>query len=142
MASPRIGLAWRIFLASAGIVTLVLIVALAVTSHSAQKAATKSIAERLIIAQERVMSLVSAERSELANRVRVYVESPEASSNLEAPKDSGDFLDYAETAAEVLDAHWVQVVSREGILLAKSDEPTAERVSVVGSPLVRSALDG
>lgn len=139
---PRVGLSWRIFLASAGIVTLVLAATLVVTSRSAQRAAAKSIESRLVTAQERVLSLVSAERTELANRVRVFAESPEYSSNFESPSDSGDFLDYAETAAEVLDAHWVQVINREGLRLAKSDEQTAERVPLVESPLVRSALDG
>lgn len=142
MAAPRIGLTWRIFLASAGIVTLVLAVALAVTSRSAQRAAEKSMAARLVSAKERVLSLVSAERAELLNRVRVYAESPEYRSQVETPTDSGDYLDYAETAAEVLDAHWVQVIDRDGVRLAKSDEPTAERVSLLASSLVVEALDG
>jgi len=141
-SGPRLGLTTRIFLASAGIVALVLATALAVTSRSAQKAASASISAGLITTQERVRALVSAEGANLSNRVRGYAESPDYRSRFESPADSGDYLDLAETAAEALEAHWVQVISREGIRLAKSDEPTADRVSLVESPLIRRALDG
>ena len=142
MAAPRLGLTTRIFLASAGTVALVLVVALAVTSRSAQSAAEKSISSRLVAAQERVRTLIRTERADLASRLRVYAGIADYRSRFETPTDSGDYLDYAETAAEELDAHWVQVISREGVRLAKSDEPAAERVSLVESPLVRRALDG
>jgi eukaryotic-like serine/threonine-protein kinase len=142
MAVPRFGLATRIFLASAGIVTVVLAVTLYLTSRSAQQAAQTSIARGLASAQERVVELVSSERAQLAARLRAFADSPEQRANIETVRDSGDLLDYAQTAAEQVDAQWVQLISREGVRLAKSDDPSAPTDTMLGSPLVRAALDG
>ena len=139
---PRLGLGTRIFLASAGIVTVVLGVALVVLSRSAERAAQTSVARALEITQQRVGELVASERAQIANRLRVYAESPEYRSSVESPSDSGDYLDYAQVAAQLVGAEWVQLIDRDGTLLAKSDDPSAERVDVSGSPLVRRALDG
>lgn len=142
MTAPRLGLTWRIFLASAGIVTLVLAVALVVASRSARRAAERSIDARLRVTQQRVQELVTTERSALANRVRAYADVADYRARVEAPTDSGDYLDYVEEAAEQMGAQWVQLISREGVRLAKSDDPSASRDTLLGSPLVRSALDG
>ncbi|MEX2178366.1 MAG: protein kinase [Gemmatimonadaceae bacterium] len=141
MALPGVGLGARIFLSSAGIVTVVLGVALVVLSRSAQQTAHTSVARGLGITQQRVAELVASERAQLASRLGVYAENPEYRSNFEAGQDDGDFLDYAQVAAEQVGAEWVQLIDRDGIRLAKSDDPSAERVEVA-SPLVLQALGG
>jgi HAMP domain-containing protein/sensor domain CHASE-containing protein/predicted Ser/Thr protein kinase len=139
MKTPRLSLTTRIFLSSAGIVIVVMAITLAVTQRSALRAADASIARGLDATQQRVQELVSSERAQLASRARVFAESPEYRSNIES--DTGEFLDYTQTAAEQIGASWVQLVNREGLRLAKSDDPSAGR-DVIGSPLARSALEG
>ena len=136
----RLGLAPKIFLSSAGIVTLVTGITLALTSRSANSAAEKSIARALSVSEARVIQLLAAERDVLAGRLRAYAESPEYRSSFEAP--APEYFDYSEIAAEQTGAEWVQVISREGVRLAKSDAPAAPPVSVIGSRLVQTALDG
>jgi eukaryotic-like serine/threonine-protein kinase len=142
MRLPRLSLTTRIFLSSAAIVTLVMAITLAVTSRSATKAAERSIKSGLDATLQRVEELVTSERAQLASSTRAYAESPEYRSNVETPKDSGDYLDYAQTAAQQIGAQWAQLVSREGVRLAKSDDPGARQDTLTGSPLVRRALDG
>lgn len=142
MTGPRLGLATRIFLASAGIVTVVLLATLLVTSRSARRAAQQSIASRLRSAEQRVDELVRSERAQLSSRLIGYAESPDFRSGVEAATESGDLLDRTQTAADVIDAQWVQLVSRDGLRLAKSDDPAAPSESLLQSPLVTEALDG
>jgi eukaryotic-like serine/threonine-protein kinase len=142
VGSPRFGLSTRIFLASAGIVTVVLGITLFLTQRSAQQASQKSVAARLTTARDRVRELVVAERRELLNRLRGYAESPDFRSGVEQATDPDDYIDRAETAAEVVGAEWVQLIGRDGVRLAKSDDPSAPADTMLGSPLVTRALDG
>ena len=135
------GLTTRIFLSSAGIVILVMGITLALTQRSAQRAATASLRRALDATQQRVEELVTSDRAQLASRTRVYAQSPEYRSNIEADNPSDD-LDYAQTAAEQIGAQWTQLISRDGVRRAKSDDPTAAKDTLVGSQLVRSALEG
>ncbi|MEK7400855.1 MAG: protein kinase [Gemmatimonadota bacterium] len=139
---PRLSLTTRIFLSSAGSVILVMAIALALTQQSAERAAIVSITRGLTATKERVLELVTSERAQLGSRARIFAESPEYRSSVESPKDSGDYLDYAQTAAEQIGAQWAQLISREGVRRAKSDAPTAGADTLTGSPLVRSALEG
>ena len=140
--AARLGLSTRIFLASAGIVALVLAVALFFTWRSAQDAAQASVANRLDIARKRVVELVNSEGLQLANRLSGYAESPDFRAGVEAAADPGDYLDRAQTAAEVIGAEWVQLIGRDGVRLAKSDDPSAPPDTLLSSPLVTKALDG
>ena len=143
--AARLGLSTRIFLASAGIVTVVLAVALFVTSRSAEQAAEQAVAQRLVTAQARVRELVEAERAQLASLLRGYAESPDFRAGVEAAStstESGDYLDRAQTAAEIVGAQWVQLIGRDGVRLAKSDDPSAPPDTMLRSPLVTEALDG
>jgi HAMP domain-containing protein len=140
--ATRVGLSTRIFLACAGIVIVVLAVALVVTERSAQRAAQRSVADRLDIAQKRVTEIVNSEGRALANRMTGYAESPDFRSGVENAADPGDYLDRAQTAAEVMGAQWVQLVGRDGVRLAKSDDPSAPPDTMLRSPLVTKALDG
>ncbi|HYC50608.1 MAG TPA: protein kinase, partial [Gemmatimonadaceae bacterium] len=128
------------FLSSAGIVTLVTGITLALTHRSANAAAEKSIARALSVSEARVLQLLAAERDVLAGRLRAYAASPEYRGSFDAANP--EYFDYVAIAAEETGAQWVQVIDREGTRLAKSDAPTAPAVSVIGSQLIRDALDG
>jgi eukaryotic-like serine/threonine-protein kinase len=141
MQTPRLSLTTKIFLSSAGIVTLVLATALLVASRSAQRAARTNIERRLDETQERVKELVASDRAQLGSRSRGYAESPDFRSRFETSTDTGDFLDMAQTAAEETGARWVQLVDANGVGLARSDAPGAPR-DTIKSLLVRAALDG
>ncbi len=134
---PRLSLTARIFLSSAGIVLLVLVITLAVTQRSAQQAAERSIARGLRTTQERVGELLGAERAGLAGRLRAYAASPEFRSSI-----GTNDLDFTQTVAEETGALWVQLISREGVRVAKSDDQSAPPDTLTGSKLVRTALDG
>jgi eukaryotic-like serine/threonine-protein kinase len=137
----RLGLGPRIFLSSAGIVTLVTGITLALTQRSANAAAEKSIGRALSVSEARVLQLLAAERDVLAGRLRVYADNPEYRSSFDSPDDP-QYFDFASGAADQAGAQWVQVIDREGVRLAKSDDPGAPPVSVIGSQLVQNALDG
>jgi hypothetical protein len=141
MQTPRLSLFAKIFLSSAGIVALVLATALLVTSGSAQRAARANIVRGLDATQQRVQELITSERAQLASRANVYAQNPDYRASFETPTDSGNYLDFARTAAEELGAQWVQLVSADGVRLAKSDDAGAPR-DTVRSPLVRTALEG
>ena len=136
----RLSLAARIALASAGIVFVVLALALAYARASARKTAQKNIASRLETTETRVHELLSSQSSDLAGRLLGHAQSPDVRSEIEAGKQ--EYLDYAETAVLQTGADWVQLVSREGVRLAKSDDPTAPPDTLVRSQLIRTALDG
>ena len=140
--AARVGLSTRIFLASAFIVSVVLLTTLFFAQRTAQRSAQRSVADRLDIAQKRVTEQVSSEGAQLVNRLRGYAESPDFRSGVEAAADPGDYLDRAQTAAEVIGAQWVQLIGRDGVRLAKSDDPSAPADTLLGSPLVTKALDG
>src|ERR1044071_574225 len=140
MRMPRLSLTTRIFLSSAGIVLLVLAITLVVAQYSAQQAANKSITRGLSTAQARVEDLLKSDRGALAARLGAFASSPD----FRARFDDKDFdpFDYTQTAAQESGSRWVQLVSREGVRRAKSDDPTARPDTLTASPLVTSALDG
>ncbi|HTR79887.1 MAG TPA: protein kinase, partial [Gemmatimonadaceae bacterium] len=74
-------------------------------------------------------------------KVRIYTENPIFRSAIEQAKDSGDYLDQAQTMADEIGASWVQLIDRNGVLLARSDEPAAEHVDLSASDLVSIPLD-
>jgi len=139
MNRPRLSLTARIFLSSAGIVIVVMAITLVLTQRSAQRAAETSIARQLDGTVQRVQELVTSERAQLGGRLRAYAENPVYRASIERDQE---YLDYTVVAADQTGARWVQLISREGVRLAKSDAPTASRDTLLGSPLIRKALDG
>ena len=125
---------------SAATLVIVLAVTLALTQRAAQGAAATSIASGLTSAQGSVMQSLRRESGVLAGRLRAYADNPGYRSSIES-KD-GDFLDYTQVAAEQTGADWVQLVSREGVRLAKSDDPSAPPDTLLGSQLIAGALNG
>ena len=139
MSAPRLSLTTRIFLSSAGIVILVMAITLVLTQRGAKRAAEASIMRQLDATVKRVEELVNSERAQLASRLQSYAESPEYRASFEQQRE---YLDYAQVASDQIGARWVQVISREGVRLAKSDDPGAPQDTLLGSPLIRGALDG
>jgi serine/threonine-protein kinase len=140
MQLPRLSLTTRIFVTSASIVILVLAIALALTQRAAESAAQISLAKGLEAAEQSVTDLLVRESSVLASKVRAYADNPVYRASIDA-KDA-EYLDYTQTAAEQTGARWVQLVSRDGVRLAKSDDPSAPPDTLTGSPLISGALDG
>jgi HAMP domain-containing protein/predicted Ser/Thr protein kinase len=140
MTLPRLGLTTRIALSSAGIVVLVLAITMVVTQRSAQQAAERSVTRGLQATQAQVNEIVRSEFGALAGRIRGYGDNPEYRSELET--EGFNALDYTQTGAEQTGADWIQLISREGIRRAKSDDPSAPPDDMTRSPLVTGALDG
>jgi HAMP domain-containing protein len=141
-SSPRLSLTTRIFVSSAGIVALILIVTLAVLQRSAMRAAEASITRTLVGTTQRVEELVNSERAQLSSRARVFVDNPEYRARVEHITDPGDYFDYAQIASDQVGAEWAQIVGSDGVRLAKSDDPGARPDTLSRSPLVSSALAG
>jgi serine/threonine-protein kinase len=142
MQRPRLSLTTRIFVSSAGIVALILVVTLLVLQRSAMRAAEASITRTLVGTSQRVQELVTAQREQLASRARVYVDNPAYRSSVENPHDDGDYFDYAQIAAQQVGAQWVQLLDIAGVRLARSDDRFAPRANLSRSPLVTAALEG
>lgn len=140
MPLPRVGLTTRIFATSAVIVVLVLVIALALTQRAAQSAAQISLATGLSSAQQTVMDLLARESGMLQGRLRAYADNPVYRASVEA--QDAEYLDYVQTAVEQTGARWVQLVSREGVRRAKSDDASAPPDTLSGSPLIGGALEG
>src|SRR6185503_10208201 len=138
MSAGRLNLTTRIFLSSAGIVIVIMAITLALTQRSAKRAAEASIMRQLDATVSRVQELVTSQRAQLGGRLRAYADNNVYRSQI----DEKEYFDYAAVAADQSDADWVQLISREGVRLAKSDDPGAAPDTLLGSPLIRKALDG
>ncbi len=136
-----LGLTLKIFLGTALVVIVVLGVTLAVTSRSANRAADAVVDRVLVVGREAVSVQLSGRVDALRSAVAVFASSATFRSPVEG-RLLGDVLDQAVVAQEETGVAWVQVVDAVGMRMAKSDEPGAESVDLVGSPLVRAALGG
>ena len=144
---------WKIFLAVAGTVGLVLGITLAVGGVRARTAAETSLHQGLAQTAKLITDLIKADEDNLAAKATIYVSNPSIASVIEqtgldslpkgaSPTDSGNFLDLAQTMAKEIGASWVQIIDRNGIRLARSDQQGAPTVDLSESPLVVKALGG
>src|SRR5215213_8039792 len=111
MQMPRLSLTTRIFLSSAGIVVVIMAVTLAVTQRSARRAAQTSIGRQLDATVDLVQKEIASERAQLANRAKIFAESPDYRSSIETAKEYSQYLDYSQTAQEQIGADWTQIIS-------------------------------
>ncbi len=149
----RSGLFWKIFGAIAGTVGLVLAITLIVGGVKSRTAAETSLHQGLAQTAKLITDLIKADEENLVAKARIYVANPSIASVVEqtgldsvpngaAPTDSGNFLDLAQTMAKEVGASWVQIIDRNGIRLARSDQQGAPTVDLSESPLVAKALGG
>src|SRR5439155_2726953 len=142
-----------IFGAVAGTVALVLAGTLVVGGVQSRKAAETSLAQGLHQTADLITELIKGDEDNLAAKARIYVSNPDVRASIErtgvdsqpkgaAPLDSGDFLDAATGIAKETGASWVQLTDRNGVRLARSDQPGAPPLDLAESPLIAKALGG
>ena len=139
MKSP--GIAGRVFLFTAAIVCAVLAAALAVASYSGRRAAREAERRGLEQAADLTAQLLAGRWRSLGGGARVFVQGPYFRA-LVAERRPEDMLDQALEAADQLGADWVFITDERGSLLAKSDEPGVQGVTMASIPLVAGALEG
>ena len=139
---PRFGLSLKIFLGTAAVVTLLLIVTLAVGSRSARATAEQAIGRGLSETNARIAEQLEARQTALAGKLTVFSQNRDAVLTIARDTVGGDALDQAQVIVEQSGARWVQVIDSNGVRLARSDAPAAPRDTLSGSPLVRGALQG
>ena len=120
---------------------LVLALVLTMLSRWAQRSGEAVVQRELEQSTDLVAQYLSARQRSLAGGARVFVQDPNFRSFVhEHLRD--ELLDQAIEAQEQLDAGWVFVVDESGVLLAKSDEPSAAGVNMGSVPLIAGALQG
>jgi HAMP domain-containing protein len=134
-----LSLTLKIFLSTALVVVVIVGATLAIAARQAGRAADASVNRVLASAREAVNAQLAGGANGLLQAAGTFAENAGFRSVVEAAV-STDVLDQAEVADSSLSAKWVQIVDRDGIRLAKSDEPGAEPVDMAGSPEIRSAL--
>jgi HAMP domain-containing protein/predicted Ser/Thr protein kinase len=139
---PRVGLSLKIFLGTAVVVSVLLVVTLVVTSSTAHTSALNTIARGLGATNARIVEQLQARQSALAGRVAVFAENRNAIETLLRDSVGNDAFDQAQEIAKASGARWVQVTDSSGARLAKSDEAAAPRgEDLTRSPLVSGALE-
>ena len=139
---PRLGLSLKIFLGTAVVVSVLLVVTIAVTSSSARKSAVNAIGRGLDATNARIVEQLQARQSALAGRVTVFAANRNAIETILRDSVGNDAFDQAQEIVKASGARWVQVTDNNGARLAKSDDPAAPRgEDLTRSPLVSGALE-
>ncbi len=134
-------LTWKIFAGNAAVVTAVLLVTLALTDRSASRASEAAVTRSLATTREQVNAVLASRDSALARSAEVFVKSAPFRAIVEQ-KNRPSAGDQANEAAEVIGATMVQITDAEGILLARSNDPTAAADTLAQSALIGGALEG
>ena len=134
-------LTWKIFAGNAAVVTAVLLVTLALTDRSAARASDAAITRSLASTREQVNAVLSSRDSALARSAEVFVKSGPFRAIVEQ-KNRTSAGDQSNEAADVIGATMVQITDAEGILLARSNDPTAAADTLAQSALIGGALEG
>ena len=148
-----LSLSAKIFLAVAGTVLLVLVGTLLVGGASSQRAAQGSLDAALHQTADLITSQLQADASDMQDKARIFFTNPNFRADIElvgvesvagkaAAVDSGNFLDLTNTVAEETGASWVQLTDRDGVRLARSDQPGAPTVDLSDWKLIADALNG
>ncbi|MCC7055200.1 MAG: protein kinase [Gemmatimonadaceae bacterium] len=136
-----LGLTGRVFLGTATIVAVVIAAAFVITSRSVRRAGEASARRGLEQSADLVAQFLAGRSRSLAGGARVFVQGPYFRT-LVAEQRRDDILDQSFEAAEQLGADWVFITDERGVLLAKSDEPGANGITMGSVPLVAGALRG
>jgi serine/threonine-protein kinase len=135
------GIAGRVFLFTAAIVCAVLVAALVIASRTGRRSVLDAERHSLEQAADLAAQLLAGRARTLAGGARVFVQGPYFRA-LVAERRRDDITDQAFEANDQLAADWVFITDERGVLLAKSDEPGAQGVSMADIPLVAGALEG
>ncbi len=133
-------LTWKIFAGNAAVVTVILLVTLALTDRSASRASDTAITRSLASTREQVNAVLASRDSALARSAEVFVKSGPFRAIVEK-KDRASAGDQANEAADVIGATMVQITDAEGILLARSNDPSAPADTLAQSALIGGALE-
>jgi serine/threonine-protein kinase len=134
-------LAYRAFWGSLLGIAAVLAAVLGSARVGARRAAAATAERGLEQAADLVAQLLAGRSRSLAGGARVFVQGPYFRT-LVAERRRDDILDQTFEAAVQLDASWVFITDANGVLVAKSDEPSASGDAMAGIPLVSGALRG
>jgi serine/threonine-protein kinase len=148
-----LSLSTKIFLAVAGTVLLVLVGTLLVGGASSQRAAQRSLDAALHQTADLITSQLESDAEDMQDKARIFFTNPNFRADIElvgvesvagrtAAVDSGNFLDLTTTVAEETGASWVQLTDRNGVRLARSDQPGAPTVDQSDWKLIADALNG
>jgi serine/threonine-protein kinase len=147
-----LSLATKIFLAVAGTVLLVLAGTLLVGGASSQRAAQHSLDAALHQTAELITTQLETDARNMSARARIFFSNPYVRADFglvgadttpaRAAVDSSNFLDLTNTVVEETGASWVQVTDRNGIRLARSDQPGAPVVDQTDWDIITGALNG
>jgi serine/threonine-protein kinase len=142
-----VGLTLKMFLATAGVVVVVLSVALVITGWVANAAAERSLDRQLVAADRSVRRLLDAQHSELARAASAATQIPTILSNIvqsfsDTVAGPSSVLDMAGQYAEIVGAGFTVVTDNAGVRWAQSDNPNASRAALAEDPLVAGALEG
>jgi serine/threonine-protein kinase len=144
--TPRVS--WRslslpstLFLDGAVALLLLLGLVYVLLARWTQRSGEAIVRRELEQSSDLVAQYLSARQRSLAGGARVFVQDPNFRSFVhEHLRD--EVRDQAFEAQEQLEANWTFVVDESGILLAKSDEPSATGANMGGVPLIAGALQG
>jgi hypothetical protein len=131
----------RVFVGAVAIVALVLGTVFTVARTEARRTTDASAARALEQSADLVAQLLAGRGRSLAGGARVFVQGPYFRT-LVAESRRDDILDQTFEAAEQLDASWVFITDASGMLVAKSDEPSASGDQLANVALISGALRG
>ena len=138
---PRgLSLTLKIFLGTALVVVAIVGATLAITARQASRTVDDSVTRVLASAREAVSAQLTGGGKGLLESATTFAENPQFRSIVEE-RVGTDVLDQAQEAATSLNAIWVQITDAKGLRIAKSDEPGAPEVDMLGSAEIRSALE-
>ncbi len=143
MAKRGLSLSVKIFVGISIVVVLVLGATLAITARSARVAAEASVARVGASAREALTAQLAGRSEGLLRGLRAFNENSQFRAMLVTPAE--DFLtsmvDQSVVAASTAEADWVQIVDRNGVRVAKSDDPDAPLDTLADSPSIGGALE-
>ncbi len=139
---PAFGLFAKVFLAAAVLVVAVLGITFGVTSLQANRTADASIQRALSNTRGAVGAYLAARTRTFAGMSAVSAQVPQFRERLVTSRDRQNVLDQADEYRDLIDAAWVLVTNRDGILLARTDYPEEYDIDVSRGALIANALSG